>query len=441
MSIVPKDSVRFQVALAVLVMITLSWIVSTGLANYLNYLNIQSVRREMLKHPDIYSEPIPEPRFGILDFVLGHPPRSLGRIGPGPPVRPSEPPPPGVPGPDGPPFPQRPRVDLPPGNGARMPSVGPSPRVFSPVDLKWMLLRLAVAVALAILAAIWLGRKFTKPLLELAKGAREFHDRRFEYRLPEKGKSEFTAVASAMNRMAEEVAHHIHSLEEDAERRRQFLADIAHELRSPVTTIRTMAGALQDGVADEPERRERAVSVLVRTSERMFRLVQDVMELVELDLDRLPIAKTDVDLRGLVAAVIASYEREAAKAGITLTPLEPGAPVNANVDPDRITQVIDNVVGNAISYAGTGAAVSVAIEDGDPMKISIADTGVGIPAEDLPHVLDSFYRVNAARTPGENHIGLGLSIARRMLEAHGGRIAITSEEGKGTAVHILIPKV
>jgi two-component system, OmpR family, sensor histidine kinase BaeS len=431
MSIVPKDSVRFHVLLAVLVMIILSWVISTGLANYMNYLSIKSERQEMLRHPQAYPQPIPEPAFTFADFLLGRPPRSTSDMRAG--VAPGQPGP--RPG-GGPPEPPMPR-----GPAAAPPPVGvAAPPFLTPMEFRWVLVRSLIALGLAAIAAVWVGRQLTRPLLELTQGAKAFNGRNFGYRIPTKGKSEFTAVATAMNEMADEVSRHIHSLEEDAERRRQFLADVAHELRSPITTIRTMAGALQDGLADEPERKDHAVSILVRTSERMLRLVQDVMELVELDLDKLPITKEDVDLRSLVASVILSCEDEAVKAGIDLRPLQDGAPIRANVDADRITQVLDNVIGNAISYAGAGAVVSAAVECADPVRITITDTGVGIPAKDLPHILDSFYRVSAARTPGENHIGLGLSIARRMIEAHGGTMAISSEQGKGTQVTILIPK-
>lgn len=428
MSIVPKDSVRFQVALAVLVMIAVSWVLSTGLANYLSYVSIKSVRNEMLRHPETYPRPISEPEFGVLDFLLGRPPRSARR-----PTTEQQPDRRNPAVPADPPFPQGPKAAMPD-------PAGPPQQFVTPLEMRWVLLRLAVALGLAALAALWIGRKLTRPLAELTDGARAFHSRNFDYRVPAKGKGEFTAVATAMNEMADEVSRHIRSLEEDADRRRQFLADIAHELRSPITAMRTMAGALQDGLAEEPERRAHAVSVLVRTSERMLRLVQDVMELVELDLDRLPIAKTEVDLRSLVDGVVTSLEDEAAKAGITFEPLSPGAPIRANVDPDRITQVLDNIFGNAISYAGAGASVATAIEDGDPIRITISDTGIGIPAKDLPNILNPFYRVSAARTPGENHVGLGLSIARRMLEAHGGKLAISSEEGEGTSVTVVIPK-
>lgn len=437
---VPKDSVRFQVAVAVLVTITLSWVISTGLANYINYLGIKSVRQQMLANPAMYPEPIPEPKFGILDFITGRPPKSADLMSNGLPPspgrqqgkmeRPDRRPPSMQPeGMNSPNKPHRPGRE----------GQGP-PRIFSPQDIRWVLLRLAIALGLALGAAHWLGRRLTRPLMELADGARSFHSRNFAYRVPTMKGSEFAVVATAMNDMAQEVSQHISNLEEDAQRQRQFLADVAHELRSPVTTMRTMAGALQDGLAQEPERMERAVSVLVRTSERMLRLVQDVMALVELDLDQLPVTKAETDLRILVLAVFSSYEADAAAAEITILPLQHAPPVIARVDADRITQVLDNIVGNAISYAGKGASVRAVITDGDPVCISIIDTGGGIPANDLPHILDSFYRVNTARTPGENHIGLGLSIARRLIEAHHGKLTIESEEGKHTTVTLNLPK-
>jgi signal transduction histidine kinase len=204
--------------------------------------------------------------------------------------------------------------------------------------------------------------------------------------------------------------------------------------------MRTMAGALQDGVADDPDRKETAVSSLVSASERLLRLVQDLMQLAKLDLNELPLDIRHVDLRELVNTAVASFEAEAAAAGIVLHQPGPGQPIMVMADPDRITQVLDNVIGNAISHAGAGAAVTVRMEDGDPIRVIFCDTGKGIPAEDLPRIFDSFYRADAARTPGEYHSGLGLSISRRLIEAHGGELTVSSEEGKGTSVVMTIPR-
>jgi len=421
MRIVPRASVRVSVTIAILITVVLSWIIGSGVANYFGYLSFRSLRQEMMKHPGIYARPIPEPRFGIVEFLTGRPPIPRGRREPVPTRRPQLDPGPG-----------RSPADVPHGSPP-----GPSPDLF---ELRGLLLRLGVALGLAVLAGAWLARKFTKPLTQLADGADAFQSGDFEYRIPARGGNEFAAVAAAMNEMAERVSDQINRLESDAQRRRRFLADIAHELRSPVTTMETMAGALKDGLADEPERREFAVAALVVTSRRLRRLVQDLLELAKLDLTELPLAMTHTDLCELVSSAIRSHEVEASAAGVVLHSLSSTAAVGVSADPDRIVQVLNNVLENAISYAGSGAEISVEVEDGDPAMVRVTDTGKGIPAEDMPFVLDPFYRADSARTPGDSHSGLGLSIASRLIEAHGGTLTITSEEGSGTQVTIAIPK-
>lgn len=443
MLIVPKASVRTDLTIAILVTVVLSWIISSGIANYFNYLGVVSFRQEMISHPDIYRTPIPEPRFGIREFLMGRPPfprvqREPGFAGP-PDRLPA--PSPGPPGRLAPPMPPRfgpPGQPGPPPGLARPPMQGPPPRDIS--EPNGLLLRLGVALALAILAGAWLGRKFTQPLSQLAKGADAFQSGQFGYRIPAGGTNEFAAVAAAMNEMASRVSDQITRLEEEAQRRRQFLADAAHELRSPVTTMATMAGALKDGLAEEPTRRDFAVSALVSTSERLGRLVQDLMELARVDLTELPLNISRVNLHELIASAIGSHEAAASAAGIVLHPLASTIPVIAMADRDRTAQVLDNVIGNAISYAGEGSEISVKLEDGDPIHITISDTGKGISAKDLPYVLDTFYRADSARTPDDCHSGLGLSIANRLIEAHGGKLCIASEEGRGTVVTVELPK-
>lgn len=421
MSTAPRDSVRGSLTIAILLTVVLSWVIGSGVTNYLSYLSLRSLHQEMIQHPGVYVRPIPEPRFGIVEFFTGRPPIPRGPIQPAPPRPPGlRPPPP------------RPPVGEPGG-----PPPDPSRALF---EFRGLLLRLGIALALAILAGAWLGRKFTRPLTQLAKGADAFQSGDFSHRIPARGENEFAAVAAAMNQMAERVSDQISRLESDAERRRQFLADMAHELRGPVTTMETMAGALKDGVASEPDRRDFAVSALADTSQRLRRLVQDLMELARLDLTELPLNVSEVDLRAIASSVVTSHQAGAEAAGITLHPVASPGPVRAVVDPDRIAQVLDNIVGNAISHAGEGAELRVSLEDGDPIRIVISDTGKGIRATDLPYVLDPFYRADAARTPNDCHSGLGLSIANGLVKAHGGTMTLTSKEGSGTTVSITVPK-
>lgn len=412
----PKASVRVNLTLAILLTIVLSWVLGGALANYMNYLNIKSYRQHMVNRPDIYGKDIPEPTFGFFEFFFGRPPLPRAHNGHG-----------NGPGNNSPASPQQ---------GVPHDHFDRPPFDFL---MQSLLLRLAVALGLATTAGVLLAKRFTRPLMQLAKGADEFHAGNFDYQIACKGEDEFSAVAASMNDMARRVAGHIDSLEEDAQRRRQFLADIAHELRSPVTTMRTMAGALKDGLADDPDRRERAEAALVRTSERLLRLVQDLMELAKLDLNELPLNVRQVDIQELVASSIQFHQEDAASAGITLHPLEKTAPILITADPDRLTQVIDNILQNAISYAGRGSEVKASVVPDDMCTIRIADTGKGISASDMPYIFDSFYRVDAARTPGDSHSGLGLRIARRLIEIHGGKLEISSQEGSGTTVEITLP--
>ena len=442
MHFVRKISVRTQLTVAFLLVILASWVISTVLANYFNYLSIKSIHNEMLRNPNVYPFPIPEPKLGIVELFLG-PPRP---IGPPPPPRSQNgmPPPPRMgpqfPGASGtmPPPPGGPRAMPPPNGFVRPPGPPPPGRDFNAGSLA--LMRIGVAFVLALLAGAWLGRRFTRPLTALSEGAKAFHSGDFEYRIPEHGEDEFTEVAGTMNEMAERVSQQIHGLEEDANRRRQFLADVAHELRSPVTTMKTMAGALQDGLAEDPDRKERAVGALVRTSERLLRLVVDLMVLAKLDLDELPLSLREMDVREVVNAAIQSHEDKAAEAGIDILGPASGSPITIKIDPDRITQVLDNLIENAVNYAGRGARVQVTLEDGDPVKITVSDNGSGIPSKSMQYIFDPFYRVDSARTPGESHSGLGLRIARGIAKAHGGDLVLRSTEGQGTAARITLPR-
>lgn len=451
MRFVPRISVGARLTAAILLAIVLSWVLSAGTSSYVAYQRIRALRQEMLRRPDLYPVPIPEPRFRVMDLLLGPRPE-LGRPpdGGGHPGGPGGPRgfggpdrfdrPPGPPGPrppmegldNGPPPPRPdgpPQGDRPPHLGLGQPSAGVV-----------LIVRAVIALLLALVAGKWLSSRFTRRLDELAMGAGAFDAGNLGHRVPDKGDDEFSQVAAAMNKMAERVSRQIGTLEQDAESRRQFLADVAHELRGPVATIRTMAGALQDGVAEEPERRERAVSSLVRTSERLLHLVNDLLELARLDLKELPMHPRSVDLRELAVAAIESRAASAAEAGISLSHPEPGALVIASVDPDRFTQALDNLLDNAISYAGSGAEIRVSVAMDDLVRVTVSDNGRGIPASHLQHVFDPFYRVDTARTTSEGHSGLGLRISRGLVRAHGGDLTLTSTENMGTTAEITLPR-
>ena len=298
---------------------------------------------------------------------------------------------------------------------------------------------LLVGLLLSVAAGIWLSRRFTRPLATLAEGAQALERGQLDYRIALAGDDEFVRVATSMNHMAERIAEQIRELEEDSRRRQHLLADVAHELRSPVATLKTMAEALRDGVASGPERSERAAAAVAESAERLDRLVSDLLELARLDLQELPLHPQPVDLRAAVADCLRRHREAADRAGIRMHPTEDGQPVIVSGDPHRLNQVLDNLMDNAISHAGAGAEVRVTVKPGDPVVATVADTGRGIAAEHLPYLFDPFYRVDAVRTPGDSHSGLGLRIARGLAQAHGGDLRIESEEGRGTRAVLTLP--
>jgi len=464
MRFVPKANVRVQLTLTILLVILLSWLCSTVMSNYLILQGMHNLRQSMLLHPELYPRPLPEPNIGLRELLLGPTERVTDLFGFAQPPRQNpraetpervgednEGVPPGPPDNNSGGMSPSPREDdiapqppNPPDNIAS--GMAPLPRRPAPpprMELYRIIIlaRAFVALLFALLAGAWLSRKFTRPLSELSHGAQVLQSGNFDYRLPVHGGDEFTQVSLAMNGMAERVAGQIGHLEEEARRRQQFLADVAHELRSPVTTMRTMAGALEEGLAEDPERHTRAITALVRTSDRLQHLVTDLLELAKLDLHELPMHRQPVDIRELAGACLQAHVPAAAQAGIVLQPVAPGAPLMLEADPDRLAQVLDNLLENAINYAGSGAQVTITLDDGDPVRLMVADTGQGIPARHLPYLFDAFYRVDSSRTPGQSPSGLGLRITRGLVEAHGGTLTLDSEVGKGTRVTVSLPGI
>jgi len=418
------NSVRFRLTLSILAAILISWVLS-GITSYLVVReNYQALRRQMLANPAAYPRPLPAPRFHLLDILVGAQqmlPREPPRLNP-PPRGDGQPRPEAVP-PTPPPLePAPPRAER--------------NRMFA---LGMLFIRGGIALLLALGIGALLSKRFTDPLTALADGAKAFQRRNMAHRIARTGDDEFAQVAAAMNAMAAQVDADLRALAQDAHRRRHLLADVAHELRGPVTTLRTMAGALAEGVADDPARRARAVAALVRTADRLLHLVTDLLELARLDLRELPLHPQPVDVYELAHSCVAAHAAAAQQAQIRLHALPPGPPVMATADPDRLAQVIDNLLDNAISYAGPGAELRVRVEPGAPLRLLVADTGRGIAAEHLPYVFDPFYRADRARTPGDRHSGLGLRIARGLIEAHGGTLALHSAEGTGTTAVITLP--
>ena len=213
-----------------------------------------------------------------------------------------------------------------------------------------------------------------------------------------------------------------------------FVSDVSHELRTPLTVIKGTIETLQDGALDDLDARDGFLASMANETERLIRLVNDLLVLTRADAGALNLQRQLVDLGDLARARVEHLAGLAARRDVRLRVVaESPAPTLA--DPDRIAQVLDNLLDNAIRHSRPGEQVAVAVAPaGDDLTCSVTDTGPGIPARHLPFIFDRFYRADAARSRGRGGSGLGLSIARALILAHGGHIAAASVEGQGTTV-------
>lgn len=235
------------------------------------------------------------------------------------------------------------------------------------------------------------------------------------------------------------------------EMRRRFFSDISHELRTPLTNITGYASALEDGTASDEVTRAKSLAVILKESERLRRFIEDLLDLSRLESGAPNLQKESCDLRVLTLGVADSFGYQAGQAGVSICLDLPGDLPEVVCDPDRISQVLVNLIANAIHFNHRGGDVTLAARPlAHEVRVTVRDTGVGITADEIPYVWERFYRsqnqppdtpsaaANGA-TPLSNGSGLGLAIVRSIIHAHGGRVWVESVPGKGSTFGFALP--
>jgi two-component system sensor histidine kinase VicK len=223
--------------------------------------------------------------------------------------------------------------------------------------------------------------------------------------------------------------------------RREFVANVSHELRTPLTTIKSYAEALEDGAMEERELGQRFVGVIRNETERMIRLVTDLLHLSRLDSNQAPLRRQKTSVPDMLDEVADRFSFQLRKRQIRASVRVEKGIDTVWLDRDQIDQVLDNLVSNAIKYTLDGGRIEITARKPDPslIAISVKDTGIGIPKKDLSRIFERFYRVDKARSRNMGGTGLGLSIAREIVKAHGGTISLESELNVGTTVTVTLP--
>lgn len=223
--------------------------------------------------------------------------------------------------------------------------------------------------------------------------------------------------------------------------RREFVANVSHELRTPLTTIKSYLEALDDGAIEEPQLASRFISVTRSETERMIRLVTDLLHLSRLDSKQSMMSKSTTLVSEMLEEVADRFSFQLQQRKIEILIRVERGVTSLLLDRDKIDQVLDNLVSNAIKYTGDEGAIRLEARkiEKDMLEISVQDNGIGIPKKDLSRIFDRFYRVDKARSRNMGGTGLGLSIAREIVKAHGGTISLESELGQGTRVLFTLP--
>jgi len=282
----------------------------------------------------------------------------------------------------------------------------------------------AVGAGLAALASFLLADAVVRPIKRVALASRQLAAGEPHGPLPVTGSNEVAALATAFNQMAED-------LNRTKAAERSFLLSVSHELKTPLASIRGHGEALLDGVMEVPK----AAGVVVSESKRLERLVQDLLDLGRLNQRSFAVTLQSVDLEQIVQDALSRHEAESRRVGVALVAGTAGA-APATADPDRVLQVLSNLIENAVRSTPAGGVVSVS---SSPGRLTVADTGPGLAPDDLPRAFERFFLYSRYAKNRAVGTGLGLAIVKELTEAMGGSVTVESTPGHGTTFTVRLP--
>lgn len=287
------------------------------------------------------------------------------------------------------------------------------------------------SLLISVITGVFLARQLSKPILKTVEAAQDIADGKYETRLPEDtGTKEVDWLVSSINHLAQ-------SLEKQESLRRQLTADVAHELRTPLTTVQTHLEAILEGVW-EPTR-ERLESCYDEMN-RLGSLVSDLESLARVESDNLKLNKVQTSLRELTDKTLGSFEKELKDRNLDVK--VEGSCSDIPLDRDRISQVLINLISNAVKYTPDGGEIKITLSDTeDSVIFNIRDTGTGIPEDEIPYIFERFYRADKSRNRNTGGSGIGLTIVKSIVSAHGGTIGVESRLNEGSNFMVTLPKV
>lgn len=294
-----------------------------------------------------------------------------------------------------------------------------------------LVIAFVAASLVGLLASYVLSRSIIAPVQSMKNASQRIAEGHYDERVRSRGTDELSQLAASFNQMAEQ-------LEQVETMRRRLIGDVAHELRTPLTAIKGSAEGLMDGVLPASDETYQQIH---NEAERLNKLVSDLQELSRVESKAISLDIHPLDGSRLMETTLKRMQFQFDEKRVTLNLSLPHAPILVLADEDRTLQILTNLLGNALQYTPQNGTVTVTIErEKSFAKFTIRDTGIGIPAEYLTHIFDRFYRVDKSRSRAHGGSGIGLTIAKHLVEAHGGKIwAESAGENKGSVFIFTLP--
>lgn len=314
-------------------------------------------------------------------------------------------------------------------------------QVYAPIKtIRWIIYTgMFISIGLVIIVSILFSRYISRPILELESAAREIAEGNTNQTLDLDRNDEFGTLAHSLNRMADRLRSDNLELKRMYQKQSQFFADITHEIRNPLHTISGALEMLQMHGDLSDQQKNKYIKTAARQTHRINRLFKDLVTLQRYDSDRHFIEKKPFDLQLIISMLKEMLEPEAEEKGLTLEYDE--EPVHVIGDPDKIEQVLENLVSNAIKFTSEGTVRINTRKSDNSVIVVVEDTGIGISEEHLKRLFDRFYRTDKARSRDKGGTGLGLAVVKSILNAHGTDIHVESEPGKGSKFWFKLEKV
>jgi two-component system phosphate regulon sensor histidine kinase PhoR len=296
------------------------------------------------------------------------------------------------------------------------------------------------AICIAGVIAYVMARGISTPIRQMKEVADAIAKGQFDKKSSIRGEDELAELAQSLNAMSDELKLKIERLKYLDNVRTDFVANVSHELKTPLTSIRGFVETLEDGAINDSNSARRFLAIIKKHAQRLGNIIDDLLRLSELESGG-GIEKAELDLRGLIDEIVMGFGHSLTVKQQKLSVETSGVDFTIRGDRDRIEQVFVNLIDNAIKYTKEGGRIKLQLaQTGDSVIVTVEDNGIGIPKEDIERVFERFYRVDKAHSRELGGTGLGLSIAKHIVLVHNGEIRIESEVNRGTKVFVTLPK-